>query len=179
MTEVFHYPVKNHCACTTRVCQHCRTRVDACPTCRFPKIGTEVDGPFLEQITLAVKGKTCEGCSRFIRSRHTIKHAQECPMLLALRLRETMDESLQQEQQYRKIIQHNERLSSQINDMTYQLMFIRDRHRVILGQMGPLSRDVFGDLDEDEESDEEEGEVLETFHVPLHPPRPPQAPTPV
>ena len=99
-------------------------------------------------------------------------------MLLALRLRETMDESLQQEQQYRKVIQHNERLSSQIHDMTYQLLFIRDRHRVILRQMGPLSREVIGD-DGESDDEEEEGEVLETFHAPVHAPPapPPLAPT--
>ena len=94
-------------------------------------------------------------------------------MLLALRLRETMDESLQQEQQYREIIRHNERLSMQINEMTYQLLFIRDRHRIILQRMGP-SREVVEDFGEEESDDEEEGEVLETFHVqapaPPHPP---------
>jgi len=187
MTEVFHYPVKNHCACTTRVCQHCRARVYMCPTCRHPKIGTEVDRPFLESIALAVTGKTCEGCSRFIRSRHTIKHAQECPQLLALRLRETMDESLQQERQYRDMIRHNEHLASQINDMTYQLFYMRDRHRVIVQRMGPLPREVIQYFGEEEESDEdegeeddeeEEGEVRQTlFHVPARARAPPHPPT--
>ena len=81
-----------------------------------------------------------------------------------------MDESLQQEQQYREIIQHNERLAMQINDMTYQLLFIRDRHRVMLQRMGPLSREVIEDVDEEESDEEEEGEVRETLRV--------QAPSP-
>ena len=165
MTEVFHYPVKTTCACTTRVCQHCSTRIIACPTCRNPQTGSEVDDAFLQTLTLAVTGKTCDGCAKFIRSRRTIKHAQECPLLLALRLRETMDESLQKDKQYRKIIQHNETLAFQVTEMTYQLLSIRDRHRHILLR-GPLA--VVAPAEESD--DEEEGEVIETFHVPTNPP---------
>lgn len=157
MTEVFHYPVKNYCACKTRVCQHCRARVHTCPTCRFPNIGSDVDALFLQNLTLAVKGKTCEGCSRYIRSRHTVKHGQECAMLLALRLREVMDENLQQEKKYRDVFQHSEHLSMQISTMTFHM---RNRQHFTLQEA----------IAAEEDSDEE---VLETFHLHLPPPAAP------
>lgn len=43
-------------------------------------------------------------------------------MLLALRLREMMDENLQQEKKYRDIFQHSEHLSMQVNAMTYHMI---------------------------------------------------------
>jgi hypothetical protein len=163
MTEVYHYPVQNACCCKTRLCQHCRVRVKKCPTCRTPMVGSEVDTSFLRNLTLAVKGKTCDGCARFVRSRHTVKHGKECPALLSLRLRETMDETLRQEGHYRKVLQDNERLYMQINEMRYQLMYFRDDRRSRRIDLFPPSPD--DGEDSDAGSDMEVEVVLETFQA--------------
>ena len=132
--------------------------------------GTEVDKPYLDTLLLAVKGKPCAGCARFIRSRHTIKHGQACPELLALRLRETMDETLRQELHYRKVVQDNERLYSQLNEMTYQLVYFRNRRL--------FRRHVSPDDGEDSDGEESGGEGdMEGLFRSLPPPA--STPTPV
>jgi hypothetical protein len=125
MTEPFHYPVVNECLCKSRLCQSCHDRVKACPTCRRTKSGGKVDVEFLENMTLAVKGKTCDGCHRFIRSRHTVSHAKECPALLMLRLRETRNEKERMESSYREVLRENERLSDRLAETSYHLHFLR------------------------------------------------------
>lgn len=165
MTEIYHYPVQNACCCKTRLCQHCRVRVKKCPTCRQPMVGSEVDSAFLRNLTLAVKGKSCEGCARFVRSRHTVKHGKECPALLSLRLRETMDETLRQESHYRKVTQDNERLYMQINEMSYQLMYFRDVRRSHNRAIDLFPPSPDGGEDSDEGSDMEVEVVLETFQA--------------
>lgn len=125
MTEPFHYPVVNECLCKSRLCQSCHDRVKTCPTCRHTKSGGRVDVEFLETMTLAVKGKTCDGCHRFIRSRHTVTHAKECPQLLMLRLRETINDKKHMESSYRDVLKENERLSDRLAETSYHLHFLR------------------------------------------------------
>lgn len=178
MTEVFHYPVLNHCDCKTRICQSCRHRIKQCPTCRCSSLGssTMIDYLFLEKMILAVKGKTCEGCGHFIRSRHRLKHGKECPKLLVLRLAETMDDNKQKESSYRSVLQENEQLSTRVNDMHYQLHFFRSYyHRPVMhprfGARPPLP--PLGDSDGESDVEME----LETHVVHPVPLRPSEATT--
>lgn len=177
MTEIYHYPVRNFCECKTRICQSCRYRIKRCPTCRHDTIDTTVDETFLEQAVMAVKGRQCEGCGRFVRSRHTVKHGKECAGLLALRLRETMDDCLQKEVEYRHMLQENERLTIKMHEMGYQLHFLRDYYdRTTMPHPPPPPLPLDQDLDpptiqtipsEDEDEEESDMEIeLETHHLP-------------
>lgn len=125
MTEFFHYPVRNECECATRICQSCRHRVHRCPTCRHFRVGTLVDDDFLDTILLSIKGLPCQGCARFIRSRHMLSHARDCPDLLKLRLQESMDDCLSKETLYRKVMREKDNLQLEINDMAYQIQILR------------------------------------------------------
>lgn len=128
MTECFHYPVRNLCECTTRICQSCRQRIKRCPTCRHDGIGTSVDDCFLDKILLSVKGCECQGCSRFILSRHVLKHFRECPSLLQLRLKESMDDGMAKDNEYGRVLRENEILHLEINDMGYQINTLRQSY---------------------------------------------------
>ena len=125
LSEMFHHPVENHCRCKTRVCQDCCPRLRKCPTCRCPCVGPAVDHDFLNLLVLETKGKQCNGCQQFVRSRHVLKHNRECPSLLALRLQETMDQLRQTEKQYRKAIRDNEHLNMHLHEISYQNYLLR------------------------------------------------------
>jgi hypothetical protein len=128
MTEFFHYPVRNECDCVTRICQSCRHRVHRCPTCRHYRVGTLVDGNYLENILLSIRGSHCQGCSRFIRSRHILQHNRDCPDLLKLRLQESMDDCISKEIEYRKVLREKDNLQLEINDMAYQIQILRQSY---------------------------------------------------
>jgi hypothetical protein len=137
MTEPFHLPVQTQCACIARICEFCRKRVANCPTCRRPLVsdGGLVDTDYLEKILVASGSRTCTGCHRFVGPRHVLKHNRECPSLLKARLHDMMDETLQKEKEYRKLMTENTGLRLEMGAMSYQLRYM---HRVYGTSFHPL-----------------------------------------
>lgn len=185
MTEVFHYPIRNHCDCVTRVCQSCRKRVHRCPTCRSDTMCSTVDHEFLQRILLSCKSIQCEGCHQHIGSRRVLQHARECPELLRLRLRETMDDCLRKDAQYRRVLQQKDDLQLEVNDMAYQIHVLRRSYyhstRPPTPPPPPPARVYSANAAESEEASDDDSEMeveLEVHHLPPPSPPPPLAPTP-
>ncbi len=92
--EPGHYPVSQHCACSSRVCAQCRPfiRNHQCPTCRGDSLGQGVDKHYLDAIYTQSRYLVCEGCEERVSSRRITHHMSCCVVLLRRRVEELQNE---------------------------------------------------------------------------------------
>jgi hypothetical protein len=88
-----------------------------------------VDDAYLATMVREAEPRPCDGCGRFVRPRHAVRHAHTCHHLLSRRLAEGLQEGRAKDKQYRNLAEENELLRLRVADMTYRLNLAHLQYR--------------------------------------------------